>query len=439
MMNSHLSFWTRWKKQLKSADSEILSEAENLVAKIMALDLRQNELVALNSQDPYFFSAAYFSILDKKATPVIVNSWADLPAHLQSRYMVTESDIKSSESATNVSSFDHCFMTCSSGSTGTPKTFFHSIDSAQLNSKLHSDGLSITSDEVVIQTLPMSHLFGIIAYLWTPIVTGCKIIVSQKFVGLREFAQKRDQPCIIHLTPNQIDIINKDPYSYERCFEKMSVGAGILSRQNAEYLLENLTQNLYITYGLTEAGPRVTCERINLASFTDYSLGYPIPPIEVKIQKDNLLMGEGEGLLAIKTPCIAMNLTKNLNNGYFTTTDLVRLERSGRIIFCGRSEDIFKIRGKLVSRQTLEDQLLRISKIEEVFVVQVLNAGSEKLKIFLKTSETPEKITIQILREIPYLREGFEIICLTKMPRTSLGKIDRQNLLSNNGANGRDV
>ena len=93
-----------------------------------------------------------------------------------------------------------------------------------------------------------------------------------------------------------------------------------------------------------------------------------------------------------------------------------------------------KIRGKLVSRLELEVQLLMVPEIKEVFATQVLENGSEAVVIYAQSDTESEQLALKIFRQIPFLREGISVICLKNLPRTTLGKIDRQQLLALRGA-----
>ncbi len=106
------------------------------------------------------------------------------------------------------------------------------------------------------------------------------------------------------------------------------------------------------------------------------------------------------------------------------------MKKGTPVIFRGRSEDVMKIRGKLVSRTELEAQLLEIPEIRNVFTTQILTQGTETVLIFAETDLTPNSLELLIFRRIPYLRKGITVICLLDLPRTSLGKIDKHQLLN---------
>lgn len=424
-MNS--TYWNLWKRRLFDVDLNSFKQAEFLRNQILAKRFADNELVLIKIKNPYFFAATYFSLLEKNVTPILVPATSHSP--FQCRFEILDTGIEKRSLPPQISPYKNSFAVVSSGSTGEPKLFYHSIESARTNALLHVSGLEIEKTNTVLQTLPLSHIFGVIAYLWTPLVTECRVRLEEVYLGFRSYYQYKNISTLVHLTPHLIDHLKKDPFSYSRCIEKISVGAGILSYENAKFLLENICKKLYVTYGLTEAGPRVSSEEVFLENFVSYNLGFPLENIETRIFLNSQLQTHGEGFLAIKTPCMALNLSSELNNGYFVTSDIVEITPSGRIEMRGRAEDVLKIKGHRLFKKNLEDSILSIPEVSEVYIMQILDAEEEKIRVYLSSSLSCDTLRTKIVSQIPALGRNFDLIIIAKLPRTSLGKVDRIKLV----------
>ncbi len=422
---SHLSVWT---KRLHSADPERINMMVTLADKIKKIDFKKNEIVCLKIENIFAFATAYFTTLEMGAVPLVMPPSMPIPNDCLPRYLITENSIEALNPVLLLSKFPNCFATLSSGSVGEPKIYFHSVEAAKTNARIHASGLGLLKEHLIIQTLPVFHIFGIIAYLWTPIVIGCQAWCQAGFYGLREFTKIKNDSCVIHLTPYLLEVIKKDSFAYNKFFSIVSVGAGVLSPKLAEFVKSSLAKNLFITYGLTEAGPRVSCKAVTSGQYVECSLGYPLQQIDTKVFNDGKISDTGYGVLAIKSPCIALNLVNSVVDDYLITTDLVKIDATKEIIFQGRKEGIFKVRGKSISQLQIYDSVKQISGVRDVYALQMPINGAEKLFLFIETEATIEEINKKIVKHAPFLFENFEIFCSPNLPRSALGKVDRKKL-----------
>ena len=100
--------------------------------------------------------------------------------------------------------------------------------------------------------------------------------------------------------------------------------------------------NLYQGYGLTETSPVIGVETIENNRVG--SIGKPLPSVKAKIEDAN---SEGIGELVVKGPNIMLGYFENeketkevLNNGWFHTGDLAKIDEDGFIFICGRKKSV---------------------------------------------------------------------------------------------------
>lgn len=115
----------------------------------------------------------------------------------------------------------------------------------------------------------------------------------------------------------------------------------------------------------------------------------------------------------------------------YKTGDLARWLDDGNIEFLGRADYQVKIRGFRIELGEIENQLLRIPVVKEAVVIARKDSnGNNKLYAYLvSTEEIPDLILKEhLLKELPDYMVPSHFLCLSKMPKTPNGKIDRNAL-----------
>ncbi|RYZ85150.1 MAG: hypothetical protein EOP06_16780 [Proteobacteria bacterium] len=195
--------------------------------------------------------------------------------------------------------------------------------------------------------------------------------------------------------------------------DKLTVGAGPLLKATAEYALQYLCNELYCTYGLTQAGPRVTCGRVVLATFSDGWVGYPLKDVSLMLSTDSELI--------IKTPYASVDIGPN---DPLHTEDIFDGDVISGLIFRSRKSDVIYVRGRTVARS----QWSSLLTTQLGFPVEILQEQStDRIFVFVESGLPSSDFELQALRSFPELRES-RFICLSTFPRTVLGKTDLRML-----------
>jgi long-chain acyl-CoA synthetase len=298
-------------------------------------------------------------------------------------------------------------------------------------------GFELQSQHEILQTLPVHHSYGIIAYILTPITVGCSVNFCPGMMGLRTVRKKADKvhsQSVLHVSPSQARFILKDAVSVE-AVKKISIGGGSVSIQELKSLKALLPMaDIYVSYGLTEAGPRVTAGRYSEHLLTELSLqghehwiGSAIDQVQLHLTDST----DGQvGRLCIDSPYLKKNISHTeLKEGKLLTRDRVRLEKD-QVLFLSREDDLLKYGGVTIYPQDIESIVRKWKGVTDVIVLKQEDPVYGDVPVlFIEGSLALQKAQDLVNNEIPFSTAIREIHILEKFPRQSLEKVDRKKLL----------
>ena len=208
--------------------------------------------------------------------------------------------------------------------------------------------------------------------------------------------------------------------------------------------------NLCQAYGLTETSPIVGIET-NTAHRLG-SVGKAVPHVQAKIVDVN---EEGIGELVVKGPNVMLGYYKNekatkeaLQDGWFYTGDLAKIDEDGYIFICGRKKNVIVLKnGKNIFPEEMENLVNRIEGVKESFIFGKPNRKEkDDIRIHVKIVfdrkvvkeaykvETDEEIYEALFSKIkkinkimpPYKAIHGLILTETPLIKTATSKIKRQ-------------
>ncbi len=194
-------------------------------------------------------------------------------------------------------------------------------------------------------------------------------------------------------------------------------------------------------YGLTETAPVVSMNPPQAPRFG--AVGKPLAGVEVKIHRPN---EEGVGEIFIHGDNVMAGYFDNdaatravIQDGWFTSGDLGRLDVDGYLFVQGRVKDIIVLSsGKKVSAEEVGKHYLQAPAIKEIFVLP--DGRDEKLvavvfpdfDYFRRTGETDVSNRVKWYLDYysqqlePYKRVRDFVLTNQELPKTRLGKIRLQ-------------
>jgi acyl-CoA synthetase (AMP-forming)/AMP-acid ligase II len=377
-------------------------------------------LVAIRLEDSLRFALLFLKTLDCGGCPVLMPTPAELADYkIPVSVDETGTHLLKHTSPEVLQPQAGTYFAFSSGSTGVRKPFRFHRERALANAQAHANSLGIDSHHQIVQTLRVHHPFGVVAYLFTPLACKARIELGVYFDSLFPLQRESDLPNhVVHLTPYHLQSLQRRHSQTTHRVGKLTLGAGPVRREEALYAL-GLCEELYTTYGLSEAGPRVSTGKVKSGTFVDGWIGHFLEGITYRVERD--------GSLWIKTPYYA---DSEVSHGdYFNTGDRVELLADGSVVFKNRLQDVLRIRGQTHTRASYNQRLERLTQLCcEIYQ----RPYSDALLLFIESSHPNQTLEKSLWRAIPELR-GAQIVWRDSFERTALGKPDLRKMLLQSG------
>ncbi len=408
-------------------DINLHESAQELSKQIDHREVKGKEIYLYHS-NPMKFAVAFLQLLDRGAAPVCLSS---SKVRYDDSFSFFEGEWEGDRAKESFYS-EASYSVLTSGTTGIPKRCHFLLKNAKGNALAHAKAFEINGDFEILQTLPVYHSYGIIAYILSPLVVGAAVNFCPGLVGLRPLAKNSsDKKIILHTSPAQARFIMADKFSDFGDLKKITIGGGALSWGELESLQNKLSgRDLYVSYGLTEAGPRVStgkftpklAEELGLEA-NDYWIGSPISSVEIKIT-------DGVGHLGVSSPYLKANLSPDelIENKWYPTRDHVKVVNEN-IIFLSRDNDLLKYGGVTIYPKDIEDQVRKWTEVNDALILKKIDRVYEDVPyLFIEGSISEEEAVLRLEKEVPQALFIKKVLVLEKFPRQSLDKVDRKKL-----------
>jgi long-chain acyl-CoA synthetase len=332
-----------------------------------------------------------------------------------------------------------------SGTTGKPKGAMLTHRNLYSNAKDSADYLGITSNDKVIATLPMFHVFCLTVALNGPLMNGATILIVPKFSPQDIFSLTKEQKATVFAgVPTMYNFLYQLPDSNPADLESIRLYiSGGASMPVA--LLENFEKkfNALVSegYGLSEASP-VTCfnpvDRPRKAG----SIGTSISNVENKVvdaEGKDLPPGE-VGELIVKGPNVMKGYYKMpeetkaaFKDGWLYTGDLAKMDEEGYFSIVERKKDMIIVGGYNVYPREVEEVLYTSPDVVEVAVIGVPDPNyGEAVKAFVVTKVDSPVTAEHLIKHCKNYLVGYKvprsIVFLGELPKNTTGKILRRSL-----------
>ena len=378
-------------------------------------------------------------------------------------------------------------MLFTSGTTSRSKVVALSHENICTNLMDIGSVLDVTQDDVFLSILPIHHVFECTVGFLFSLYKGAETVFCD---GLRHIVE--------NLNEYHVTVMACVPGIYERIF--MMIRKKLEKQGKLEEILENeekyknssmqkkkevfkeihdmlggkikllisgaasldktieeryrlLGLNLVQGYGLTETSPVVA-----IGTNKNYklgSIGKTVPSVEAKLVNVN---DEGIGELVVRGSSVMLGYyedekanKKSLQNGWFYTGDLAKIDEEGYIFICGRKKSVIVLKnGKNIFPEEMENLVNKIEGIKESFIFGKIQSNDENnIKINVKIvfdrdvikdvykvekDEEIYKVLSKKIKEVNQTMPSYKAIrgmILTEEPliRTTTNKIKRQENL----------
>ena len=338
-----------------------------------------------------------------------------------------------------------------SGSTGSPKgvMLIHlNMVSAATSIAAY---LKNTSDDVIMNVLPLSHGYGLYQIL-TAFKVGASVILERGFTYPAAILNRmrEEKATGLPLIPTMSAILSRmDLAAWDLSSLRYITNAGDAFPLHHISRIRQLLPDveLYSMYGLTE------CQRVSYLppdqiDVRPNSVGRGIPNQEFFIVDDggNRLQRGTTGELVVRGSHVMKGYwempeetERVLRQGPFPwekalyTGDLFRMDEEGYLYFVGRKDHVIKTRGEKVHPKEIENILYTLPGIVEAAVVGVPDEVlGHSIKAIVVTEAAVQLTEEDVLRHCATHLEDFKVPqCVefrARLPKTQNGKIARREL-----------
>ena len=329
----------------------------------------------------------------------------------------------------------------SSGTTGKSKGIILSHFAINTNADAIIDYMKPTSEVCIYIAKTLSHSSTLTGELLVALKTRTKLVIAPTIVPPRYVLNNINKfgVTIVCLNPTLLSMLADE---YERSQYDISslrtiyVSGSILNDriyEKAHTIFSHIP--IYNVYGLSEAGPRVTAQRIDCCQRN--SAGKPIKDVEIKIvNEQGSIVSDGEyGIIHVKTPSlfdgyvVGQNKHISLYEGWLNTGDVGYIDINGELHIINRFDDVIIIDSHKVYPSEVEKQIVEQSDVKECAVAKVELNGNEFIGCLYAGEkeidrDIKEKLKSKLLvYEIP----RFFLKC-DALPKTKNGKVSTREV-----------
>lgn len=343
-----------------------------------------------------------------------------------------------------VSSDDTAVILYTSGTTGHPKGAMLTYHNIYSNARDVAEYLTINTEDRVITTLPVFHVFALTVVVNAPLLMGATLLLVPRFSPQDVFTIAREQKATVFAgVPTMYNFLYQFPDDNAEDFSTIRLAiSGGSSLPVA--LLHNFENKFNVRvsegYGLSEASP-VTCFNPIDRDRKPGSIGTNIVNVENKVVNE---LGEEVpvghvGELIVRGPNVMKGYYKmpeetesTIREGWLYTGDLARQDEEGYFYIVDRKKDMIIVGGYNVYPREVEEVLFEHPSIVEAAVVGVPDPtfGEEVLAFVVKkdASLSEEQLHDYCAEKLAKYKVPKRFEFLDELPKNTTGKILRRFL-----------
>ena len=326
---------------------------------------------------------------------------------LEPAIVVTEQGRQRRSSSPPVEEGD-AFVVATSGTTGQPRgaVLTHEAIAASARASSERLGVDPTSDRWLC-CLPLAHVGGL-SVLTRAMHTNTAVEIHATFDAGRVAEAARGRGAtLVSLVPTALSRLGKDASA----FRTILLGGSAMPRLRPA--------NTVASYGMTETASGVVYE------------GWPLEGVEVRIGDDDEIELRGPMLLR----CYRGNGDPKDKDGWFRTGDAGRLTKDRQLEVFGRMSEVIRTGGEAVYPAPVETVLRSHPGIGEVAVVGMPDdEWGQRVVAFIEPagddSPSLDELRQLVGAELGPIFAPRELVIVTALPRTAIGKIRRDTLRS---------
>jgi fatty-acyl-CoA synthase len=351
-------------------------------------------------------------------------------------------------------------MCYTSGTTGRPKGVLYTHRSIVLHSMMAAMGntFGLSEGDCVLPVVPMFHVnaWGL---PFASVLVGAKLMMPGPHLDPESLLEDLEQEEVT-LTAGVptvflavLQALDEEPEKYDLSkLRSMVIGGSAVPKGVIQAYKERHGIEILHAWGMTEMDPIGTVanltseiEKLPEEEQLEYKAkqGYPVPFVEIRARGDEGFVpwdGETMGELEVRGPWVARSYyeapegdDKFTEDGWFTTGDVVTIDRFGFIKITDRSKDLIKSGGEWISSVELENALMAHPAVSQACVIAIPHEKWDErplAAIGLKEGEsaTEEDLHGHLEKDFArfWLPDAYEFV--ESIPMTATGKFQKLKL-----------
>ncbi|MFV2010013.1 MULTISPECIES: class I adenylate-forming enzyme family protein [unclassified Micromonospora] len=246
-----------------------------------------------------------------------------------------------------------------SGTSGAASGCLHRWSSLLRNGARHAASVGLRDSDSVLVNLPLNFSYALVAQAMASLQTGARLVITGPPFSPRGYTEAlaRHQITSSSLTPFMVRHLLRGDWRPPPTLRMLSVGGESIEPAAAETLLgRRAGLELYLTYGLTEAGPRVSTLAAHLEpAHRLASVGRALSGVQVSLRN---VGPDGVGELLVTSDTVlrrGIGVAEGragaclVGPDQIATGDLFTLDDEGYLFFRGRLSDFVISGGMKVS------------------------------------------------------------------------------------------
>ncbi|MET4692978.1 AMP-binding protein [Endozoicomonas lisbonensis] len=336
-----------------------------------------------------------------------------------------------------------------SGTSRYPRGVVHTFGSVEAQVKTLCQAWQWSPEDRLLHVLPIAHIHGLVCGLLCTLAAGASCLLMPAFktekvweqLASRRFTLFTAVPTIYRY---MLDAWDKSSEAQQQSWQDGArtlrlaiVGSSPLPPSVHSQWLELADKPLLTRYGLTEAG--MVLSQQEHGERRPECLGSPLPGVSVRLVDESGNEVNDVGELEVRSPQMFKGYhgktdlnQQAFNDGWFRTGDMAMLDHGQYRLLGKRSIDIIKTGGYRVSALEIEAKLDAHPGIREC---AILGTPCDRLGEAICACVVPvsRHINLREIREwlcteVASYKLPTKMTLLEQLPRTPLGKVDKQGL-----------
>ncbi|GGH58074.1 acyl--CoA ligase [Paenibacillus silvae] len=334
------------------------------------------------------------------------------------------------------------FILFTSGTSGHPKGVTLSHEAVCKNVQSIMDWILPSCQDRFLITKTLVHSSTLLCEVLVALRADATVFMLNPVVPISVTVKRilELKPTIIGLNPTLLWLLNRSIKDSRSSSVKLIVSSGAVAAPDLLNESERKWPNAKIinAYGLTEAGPRVTMQKLNQPSKKG-SVGHPVPNVKIRVVKDGFTCQVNEiGCIFVKSDSMMNGYWKDneateqkIQAGWINTGDIGYLDEDSELFVVGRKDDMI-IRGSHnIDPNYVEDVLRSYKGIKECLVFGVVDkVNSNKIVCYIVPEEDCGLDISKVFDYCAKLLAPYEcpqeILLKDAIPKTSNGKVSRK-------------